>query len=104
MGSGTTVPEQRGGFHKLQKVRKNVRPERKGKEQQEPRRQRMEQAASVSQAQTATEAWTRLAVWAGPWREQAPESAATWERALAQTLVFSEIADLDLPWGRTTSW
>jgi putative transposase len=100
---GTTVPEQRCIFHKLQNVSKKCRTELKGKEHQELRKLLMEQAAAVYHANTATGAHVRLAQWAQQWREQAPQSVATLERDFAQTLVFYEITGLDLTWIRTTS-
>lgn len=101
--SGTTVPEQRCLFHTLQHVSKKARSERKGKENQEQRKQLMEQAAAMYQAHTATDAQAGLARWAAQWREQAPQSVATLERDVAQTLVLYQISGLDLTWLRTTS-
>lgn len=100
---GTTVAEQRCIFHKLQNVSKKARTELKGKEHQEQRKQLMEQAAAIYQAQTATQARACLAQWAEQWREPAPQSVATLERDFAQTLVFYGISGLDLTWIRTTS-
>lgn len=100
---GTTVPEQRCIFHKLQNVSKKARSELKGQENQEQRKLLMEQAAAIYQADTATEAQARLARWGHQWREQAPQAVATLERDFAQTLVFYGIAGLDLTWIRTTS-
>lgn len=101
--SGTTVPEQRCLFQKRQHVSKKARTERTGKENQESRKQLMEQAAAMSQAHTASEAQGRRARWAEQWREQAPESVATLERDVTHTLVFSSIPGLDVTWMRTTS-
>jgi transposase-like protein len=103
LGYGTTVPEQRCLFHKLQNVSKKARSELKGQENQEQRKQLMEQAATSYQADTATQAQARLARWATQWRAQAPQAVATLERDFAQTLVFSDITSLDLTWIRTTS-
>lgn len=100
---GTTVAEQRCIFHKLQNVSKKSRSELKGKEKQEARKQLMEQAAAIYQADTAAHACDRLAQWVQQWWEQAPQAVATLERDFAQTLVFYEIAGVDLTWIRTTS-
>lgn len=100
---GTTVPEQRCLFHKLQNVSKKARTELKGKENQEQRQHLMEQAAAIYQADTAIQAQTRLARWAEQWQAQAPQSVATLSRDFAQTLVFYGITGLDLTWIRTTS-
>lgn len=100
---GTTVAEQRCIFHKLQNVSKKSRSELKGKEKQEARKQLMEQAAAIYQADTAGQACDRLAQWVQRWREQAPQAVATLERDFAQTLVFYEITGLDMTWIRTTS-
>jgi transposase-like protein len=100
---GTTVPEPRCIFHQHQNVSKKARSERKGLENQEQRKHLMEQAAAISQADSATKAQARLARWVHQWREQAPQAVATLERDFAQTLVFYGIAGLDLTWIRTTS-
>lgn len=94
---GTTVPEQRCLFHKLQKVNKKVRTELKGKEHQEQRKHLMEQTAAIYQANTAIEAQARLVHWAEQWRTQVTESIATLERDFAQTLVFYGITGLISP-------
>lgn len=54
----------------------------------------MEQAAAVSHAEHAREARQRLAERGEPWREQAPQSVTTFERDIAQTLVFSSLSGL----------
>ncbi len=100
---GSTVPEQRCIFHKLQNVGTKCRNELKGKENRDLRKQLMEQAAAVYHAENASEARQRLAQWAKQWRGQAPQSVATLERDFAQTLVFYEVPGLALQWIRTTS-
>jgi putative transposase len=100
---GTTVPEQRCIFHKLQNVATRCRSELKGKENRDLREQLMEQAAAVYQAETACEARKRLARWNEQWHVQAPQSVATLERDFEQTLVFYGIPGLALQWIRTTS-
>lgn len=100
---GTTVREQRCIFHTLHTVGTTCRSERKGKEKRESRKQWMEQAAVVSQAEHAGEAHQRLAGWAKQWQEHAPQSVATLERDVEQTLVFSSLSGLTPEWIRTTS-
>jgi hypothetical protein len=102
--SGPTVPEQRCIVHTRQNGRKNVRSERKGKENQEGQRTHpIEQAAAISRAETATHARLRVVHWTQHWYEHAPQSVATGARDGAQTLVLYEIAGLDVTWIRTTS-
>lgn len=60
---GSTVLEQRCIFHKLQNIGKKCCSELKGKENCDLRKQLMEQAATVYQAETADEARKRLAQW-----------------------------------------
>src|SRR5260221_587974 len=100
---GSTVPEQRCIFHKLQNVGTKCRNELKGKENRDLRKQLMEQAAAAYHAENASEARQRLAQWAKQRRGQAPQSVATLERDFAQTLVFYEVPGLALQWIRTTS-
>jgi cell division protein FtsL len=101
--SGTTVPEQRCLFHQLQNVGTTCRSEHKGTEQREWRTLVMEQAAAVSQADTASDARTLLAMWGKQWRALAPQSVATLERDCEQTLVFYGIVGLTPQWIRITS-
>jgi Transposase, Mutator family len=100
---GSTVREQRCIFHKLQNVGTKCRSELKGKENRDLRKQLMEQAAGVYQAETADEARKLLAQWAKQWHGQAPQAVATLERDFEQTLVFYGITGLALQWIRTTS-
>jgi putative transposase len=100
---GTTVPEQRCVFHKLQNVATKCRSELKGQENRDLRKQVMEQAAAIYQAESASHARTRLAQWAEQWREQAPQAVATLERGFELTLVFYSISGLAPAWIRTTS-
>jgi putative transposase len=100
---GTTVPEQRCLFHKLQNVGTKCRSELKGKEKRDLRKLLMEQAAAVYQADTAEDARKRLATWGEQWRGQAPQSVATLERDFEQTLVFYGIVGLTPQCIRTTS-
>jgi len=63
----------------------------------------MEQAATVYQAENASDARKRLAQWGEQWRVQAPQAVAALERDFEQTLVFYGIPGLALQWIRTTS-
>ncbi len=67
---GSTVLEQRCIFHKLHNVATKCRSELKGKEKRDLRKQLMEQAAGIYQAETASEARTLLVQWGKQWREQ----------------------------------
>ncbi|GER87315.1 hypothetical protein KDW_14770 [Dictyobacter vulcani] len=100
---GATVPEQRCIFHKLQNVATKCRSELKGKDNHDLRKQLMEQAAAVYQAENASDACKRLVQWSKQWRERAPQSVATFERDFEQTLVFYAIIGLAPQWMRTTS-
>jgi putative transposase len=100
---GAKVLEQRCIFHKLHNVSTKCRSELKGKEKRDLRKQLMEQAAAVYQAENAAEAYQRLAEWAKQWREQASQSVATLERDFEQTLVFYSLSNLTPEWIRTTS-
>jgi putative transposase len=100
---GATVPEQRCIFHKLQNVSTKARSELKGNDKRELRKQLMEQAAAIYQADQANEARKRLAQWSEQWREQAPQSVATLQRHFEQTLVFYAFSHLTRVWIRTTS-
>jgi putative transposase len=100
---GTAIREQRCIFHKLQNVATKGRSELKGNEKRDERKQMMEQAAAVYQAENAGAAHQRLAHWSERWREVAPQSVATLERDFEQTLVFYSLSGLPLEWIRTTS-
>lgn len=100
---GKSVLEQRCIFHKLRNVATKGRSELKGKEKHDLRKQLMEQAAAIYQAENANEARQRLAQWGEQWREQAPQSVATLERDFEQTLVFYSLSGLAPEWVRTTS-
>ncbi len=100
---GTTVKEQRCLFHTLQNVSTKGRSELKGQEKKEMRKQLMEQAAAIYQAEDRDEALHRLSQWREQWHEHAPQAVATLVRDFEQTLVFYSISGLALEWIRTTS-
>ena len=64
----STVIEQRCIFHKLRNVADKCREERKGEVKKETRKQLMEQASAMYQAESAEEAKQRLAAFANTWR------------------------------------
>ncbi len=57
-----------------------ARSELKGEEKREERKQLLEQASAIYQAESAAQARERLVQWAQPWRERAPQAVATLER------------------------
>jgi len=65
---GTTVLEQRCIFHQLRNVADKCREELKGEANKETRKQLMEQASTIYQAESAQEAKQRLAAFANTWR------------------------------------
>ena len=68
---GTTVFDQRCLFHKLRNVADKCREDLKGEAKKEERKQLLEQAVEIYQAESALQAYLRLIVWAITWREQA---------------------------------
>jgi hypothetical protein len=97
------VREQRGLFHTLQNGSTTWRRERNDQENRGLRTHVREQAAAVSQAETASHARQRLTQWREPWRGLAPYSLATRERDSEQTLVFDQMVGLAPQWIRPTS-
>ncbi len=69
---GTTVIEQRCIFHKLRNVSDKCREELKGEANQETRKQLLEQARAIYQAESAQEARERLAAFAQQWQAGDP--------------------------------
>ncbi len=100
---GSTVLEQRCLFHKLRNVADKARSELKGQEKREERQQLLEQASAIYQAESAAQAYQRLAKWAQDWRERAPKAVATLERDFEQTLVYYSLESVAREWIRTTS-
>ena len=100
---GSTVLEQRCLFHKLRNVADKARSELKGEEKREERKQLLEQASAIYQAESAAQARERLAHWAEQWRERAPKAVATLERDFEQTLVYYSLPSVAREWIRTTS-
>ena len=77
---GSGVVEQRCIFHKLRNVADKCREELKGEANKETRKQLMEQASAIYQADSAADARARLATFAQTWRTQTPKTVATLER------------------------
>ena len=75
-------------FHKLQNVADKASTDRKGKDQRQAKKELMEQAASIYQAEHGEMARERLREWAQHWRPQAPLAVATLERDFEDTLVY----------------
>jgi transposase-like protein len=100
---GSTVLEQRCLFHKLRNVADKARSELKGEDKREERKQLLEQASAIYQAESAAQARERLAQWAQHWCERAPQAVATLERDFEQTLVYYSLPSVTREWIRTTS-
>jgi len=100
---GTTVIEQRCIFHKLRNVADKCREELKGEVHKETRKQFMEQASAVYQAQSAEQATGRLAVFAQTWRARTPKAVATFERDFEQTIAYYVLDEVARELIRTTS-
>ena len=84
---GPSVLDQRCIFHKLRNVAEKARSELKGEEKREQRKQIMQQAKAIYQAESASQAKERLQFWGTQWRECAPKAVATLEKDFDQTLV-----------------
>lgn len=95
--------EQRCLFHKLRNVSDNCRGEFAGEEKREEKKQFLEQARAIYQAQSADEARRRLATCADTWRQRTPKGVATLERDFEQTIAYYALPDLARQWVRTTS-
>jgi Transposase, Mutator family len=100
---GSTVVDQRCIFHKLKNVRDKCRTELKGEEHKEERKQLMQQASAVYDAETAEQARASLKAWAETWREKAPKSVETFERDFDTTIAYFQLQGLTRQWIRSTS-
>ena len=85
---GSTVLEQRCIFHKLRNVADKSREELKGEANKETRKQLLEQASAIYQAESAADARARLATFAQTWLAQAPKTVATLTRDFEQTIAY----------------
>ena len=100
---GSTVLEQRCIFHKLRNVTDKCREELKGEANKETRKQLMEQASALYQAENAEEARQRLMAFANAWRAQTPKAVATLERDFEQTIAYYALDGVARELIRTTS-
>jgi putative transposase len=100
---GAQVIEQRCIFHKLRNVADKCREELKGDVNKETRKQLLEEASAIYQAESATEAHVRLAAFAALWRARTPKTVATLERDFEQTIAYYRLPDVAREWVRTTS-
>src|SRR5713101_1083095 len=100
---GSTVIEQRCIFHKLRNVADKCREELKGDANKETRKQLMEQASAIYQAERPEEAKRRLAAFAEQWRARTPKAVATLERDFEQTIAYYALEGVARELIRTTS-
>src|SRR6266849_2860892 len=100
---GSTMLEQRCIFHKLRNVTDKCREELKGEANKETRKQLMEQASALYQAENAEEARQRLMAFANAWRAQTPKAVATLERDFEQTIASYALDGVARELIRTTS-
>ncbi len=100
---GTTVLEQRCIFHKLHNVADKCREDLKGDTNKETRKQLLEQASAIYQADSATEARVRLGVFAATWQARAPKAFATLARDFEQTIAYYALEGVARELIRTTS-
>ncbi|TMD69299.1 MAG: hypothetical protein E6I91_02490 [Chloroflexi bacterium] len=100
---GATVVEQRCIFHKLRNVADKSREELKGEANKETRKQLLEQASAIYQAENAAAARTRLAAFAQTWQAPAPKTVVTLTRDFEQTIAYYALDGLARELIRTTS-
>jgi transposase-like protein len=77
--------------------------ELKGDKHKEERKQLMQQASAVYDADSAEQARENLKTWANFWRAKAPKSVATLERDFDATIAYFQLEGLNQEWVRTTS-
>jgi transposase-like protein len=90
-------------FGSIKNVKDKCRTELKGEDHQEQKRQLIQEARAVYQAESAEQAKERLAVWSARWGELAPESVATFERDFDDTIAYYQLEGVILEWVRSTS-
>jgi putative transposase len=100
---GKSILDQRCVFHKLHNVADKARSELKGAEKREERKQIMQQAKQIYQAESALQAKQRLHTWSEQWSPRAPKAVATLQRDFEHTLVFYQLNTVMQEWIRTTS-
>jgi putative transposase len=101
--SGKSILDQRCIFHKLKNVADKASTELKGRDHREAKRELMEQAAHIYEAEHPEMARQRLSHWAQQWRSLAPNTVATLERDFDDTLVYYQLDTVTREWIRTTS-
>lgn len=100
---GTRVIEQRCVFHKLRNVADKAREDKSGEANRELRKQLLEQASAIYQAETPAQARERLRSFVTTWQERAPKAVATLQRNFEQTIAFYALGDIPRELVRTTS-
>lgn len=100
---GSKVIDQRCIFHKLKNVADACRKELPGEKHKELRKQLMQGASAVYQAESAEQAKEKLAAWAALWHSKAPKSVATFQRDFDATIAYFQLSGLPREWVRTTS-
>jgi Transposase, Mutator family len=98
-----SIVDQRCIFHKLKNVGDACSKELKGDKHKEERKQLMQQASAVYDADSAEQAKENLKAWSNNWRTKAPKSVATLERDFDATIAYFQLEGLNRQWVRTTS-
>ncbi len=84
-------------------VANKCREELKGEANKETRKQLLEQASAIYQANSAAEASARLVGIAASWHARAPKAVATLERDFEQTIAYYALGGVARELIRTTS-
>jgi transposase-like protein len=100
---GSAVIDQRCIFHKLKTVADACRKELKADKHKEQRKQLMQEASAVYEAESPHQAKEKLAAWAQLWRKKAPKTVATLERDFDATIAYFQLEGVTREWVRTTS-
>lgn len=100
---GATIVEQRCIFHKMRNVADTCRKELTGEQKEEERKKLMSQVSAIYQAESATEARTRLATFADAWQARTPKTVETLQRDFEQTIAYYQLPGVARELVRTTS-
>jgi putative transposase len=100
---GPSVIDQRCIFHKLKNVADAYQTDLKGDERKEEKRQMMQEARAVYDAETAEQAKERLDAWSTKWRERATKSVTTFENDFDATIAYFQLEGFAREWIRSTS-
>lgn len=100
---GSSVIEQRCIFHKLRNVADKCQEDLKGDANKPTRKQVLEQASAIYQAESATQARARLAIFAEEWQARTPKTVATLQRDFEQTIAYYQLEGVARELVRTTS-